>query len=74
LFNFFNKAEMWQELLQNKYLKTKTLAQVEAKPTDSPFGKELFMEKMNSSNGHPLLLVMAKQLDFGRILGLTKLH
>jgi hypothetical protein len=26
---------MWQELLQNKYLKNKTLDQVEAKPTDS---------------------------------------
>jgi hypothetical protein len=30
---------MWKELLQNKYLKDKTLSQVQVKPTDSPFWK-----------------------------------
>jgi hypothetical protein len=32
---------MWQQLLCNKYLKSKTLAQVEVKPIDSPFWKGL---------------------------------
>jgi hypothetical protein len=36
---------MWQELLHNKYLKNKTLAEVEAKPTDSPFWKGLMRVK-----------------------------
>jgi hypothetical protein len=36
---------MWQELLHNKYLKNKTLAEVEAKPTDSPFWKSLMRVK-----------------------------
>jgi hypothetical protein len=45
LFKLFNKEEMWQELLQNKYPKTKTLAQVEVKPTDSPFWKGIIHGK-----------------------------
>ena len=36
---------MWQELLQNKYLQSQTLAQVEAQPTDSPFWKGLMRVK-----------------------------
>jgi hypothetical protein len=36
---------MWQQLLHNKYIKNKTLAQVEAKPTDSPFWKGLMRVK-----------------------------
>ena len=32
---------VWQELLRNKYLSNKTLAQVEARPTGSPFWKGL---------------------------------
>ena len=39
LFKILNEEGVWQELIQNKYLKNKTLAQVEAKPTDSPFWK-----------------------------------
>jgi hypothetical protein len=30
---------MWQELIQNKYLKDKNLSQVSVRPTDSPFWK-----------------------------------
>jgi hypothetical protein len=41
LFKLLNEEGMWQELLQNKYLKNKNLAQVEAKPTGSPFWKEI---------------------------------
>ena len=36
---------MWQELLQNKYLHSKTLAQVDVNPTDSPFWKGLMRIK-----------------------------
>jgi hypothetical protein len=37
LFQLLIEEGMWQELLRNKYLKNKTLSQVEAKPTVSAF-------------------------------------
>jgi hypothetical protein len=37
LFKIINEEGMWQELLCNKYLKTKKIAEVQAKSTDSPF-------------------------------------
>jgi hypothetical protein len=37
LFKLCIEQGVWQELLQNKYFKEKTLSQVDAKPTDSPF-------------------------------------
>jgi hypothetical protein len=44
---------MWQELLHNKYLKNKTLAEVESKLTDSPFWKGLMRPKGEFfSRGH----------------------
>jgi hypothetical protein len=39
LFKLISEEGVWQELLQNKYLHSKTLSQVEAKPLDSLFGK-----------------------------------
>jgi hypothetical protein len=36
---------MWQELLHNKYIKDKTLPQVQGKPTDLPFWKGLIWIK-----------------------------
>ena len=36
----------WVQLLRNKYLHSKTLAQVTAKPTDSPFWKGLMKTKV----------------------------
>ena len=36
---------MWAEILRNKYLHSKTLAQVTARPTDSPFWKGLMRMK-----------------------------
>ena len=45
LFKLLNEDGVWQELLRNKYLGTKTLAQVEASPTDSPFWKGLMRVK-----------------------------
>jgi hypothetical protein len=35
LFKLLSEEGMWQQLLYNKYLKNKTLSQVEAKPSDS---------------------------------------
>ena len=45
LFKLLNEEGVWQELLQNKYLHSKTLAKVEAQPTDSPFWKGLMRFK-----------------------------
>jgi hypothetical protein len=41
---------IWQQLLHNKHLKNKTLKQVEAKPTDSPFWKDLMRVKQDFFN------------------------
>ena len=52
LFKLLSEQGMWQEMIQNKYLKDKTLSQVEAKPTDSPFWKGLMRVKdLFFSNG-----------------------
>jgi hypothetical protein len=45
LFKLINEQGVWQELLQNKYLKNKTLSHVSAKPTDSQFWKGLMSVK-----------------------------
>uniref|UniRef100_A0A453NIH6 Reverse transcriptase zinc-binding domain-containing protein n=1 Tax=Aegilops tauschii subsp. strangulata TaxID=200361 RepID=A0A453NIH6_AEGTS len=37
---------MWVQILRNKYLHTKTLAQVNARPMDSPFWKGLMKTKL----------------------------
>jgi hypothetical protein len=47
LFKLLSDEGMWQQLLCNKYLKNKTLTQVEVKPTDSPFLKDLMHVKEN---------------------------
>ena len=39
LHNILTEDEVWQELLRNKYLHSKTLTEVQAKPKDSPFLK-----------------------------------
>jgi mannosylglycoprotein endo-beta-mannosidase len=45
LFKLLNEEGVWQELIQNKYLHSKTLSQVKAKPNDSPFWKGLLKVK-----------------------------
>jgi hypothetical protein len=45
LFKLLNKEGVWQELLQNKYLHSKSLAEVTVKPNDSPFWKGLIKMK-----------------------------
>jgi hypothetical protein len=39
LFKLLSEEGVWQEMLHNKYIKNKTLAQVEEKTTYSPFGR-----------------------------------
>jgi hypothetical protein len=45
LFKLLNEDGVWQELLHNKYLHSKTLSQVSAQPFDSPFWKGLMRVK-----------------------------
>jgi hypothetical protein len=45
LFKLLNEEGIWQELLTNKYLYSKSLAEVNMKPTDSPFWKCLMKVK-----------------------------
>jgi hypothetical protein len=45
IFKLLNEEGMWQELLYNKYLRTKSLSQVQAKPTNSPFWKGIIRGK-----------------------------
>jgi hypothetical protein len=58
LFKLLSEEGVWQELLKNKYLRGKTLSQVQAKPTDSPFWKGIMGSKMISFNIVSSLLVM----------------
>uniref|UniRef100_A0A452ZPZ5 Reverse transcriptase zinc-binding domain-containing protein n=1 Tax=Aegilops tauschii subsp. strangulata TaxID=200361 RepID=A0A452ZPZ5_AEGTS len=46
---------VWIQLLRNKYLNSKTLAQVTAQPSDSPFWKGLMRQRLSSSTGANLL-------------------
>jgi hypothetical protein len=41
LVNLLNTDDIWQTLLRNKYLRSKSLTQVEAKPYDSHFWRGL---------------------------------
>ena len=60
LFKILTERGVWQELISNKYLKGKSLSQVEAKPTDSPFwmgvmgAKHLFFQRLSSVVGNGL--------------------
>jgi hypothetical protein len=40
-----SEERMWQELIQNKYLHSKSLSEVTVKPNDSPFWKGLMKIK-----------------------------
>jgi hypothetical protein len=44
-YKLLTEERLWQELLHNKYIKDKTLSQVQGKPTDSPFWKGLMRVK-----------------------------
>jgi hypothetical protein len=45
LFKLLNEEGVWQELLHNKYLNTKTLSEVQVNANDSPFWKGLMSVK-----------------------------
>ena len=45
LFKLLTEDGVWHELLTNKYLKDKTLAEIDSKPTDSPFWKGIMKVK-----------------------------
>lgn len=45
LFKLLNEDGVWQELLHNKYLRQKTLSEVQARPSDSAFWKGLMEVK-----------------------------
>jgi hypothetical protein len=45
LFKLLAEQGVWQELPQNKYLYSKSLSQVQAKPSDSSFWKGLIKVK-----------------------------
>jgi hypothetical protein len=45
LFKLLNEQGVWQELIKNKYLHSKSLSQVKAKPMDSPFWRGLMKSK-----------------------------
>jgi hypothetical protein len=63
---------MWHELLQNKYLKTKTLAQVEVKPTDSPFWKGIIHGKDEFFKWASFVVGDGQATRFGMMLWLDK--
>jgi hypothetical protein len=69
LFKIINEEGMWQKLICNKYLKNKNLAEVLAKPMDSPFWKGLMNQKETFSNLVHSALVMEKGPISRRILG-----
>jgi hypothetical protein len=74
LFNLLNEEGMWHVHLHNKYLITKSLSQVQAKPTDSLFWKGIIRGKDEFLSKAHLFLAMARLLDFGRMLGWEKYH
>jgi hypothetical protein len=65
---------VWQELLYNKYLRNKSLSQVTAKPTDSPFWKGLMGVKDDFSREDILGSAIGRKLDSGRMFGWGNKH
>ena len=59
IFKLLNEEGVWQELLQNKYLKDKTISQATARPANSPSLKGLMYVKNDFSLENLLLLAMA---------------
>jgi hypothetical protein len=47
LLKILTKQGVWQEIIQNKYLHSKSLSQVKAKPSNSPFWKGIMKVKDN---------------------------
>jgi hypothetical protein len=74
LFKLLNEDGIWQEILKKKYLKHKTVAQVEKKTGDSHFGLGSWMLRKCFLKGANLCSKIVLKLDSGRILGLIMSH
>ena len=55
LFRLLNEDGVWQQLLRNKYLRDKTLTQVQYLPEDSQFWAALMKVKRSSSRWASLI-------------------
>ena len=64
IFKILHEEGVWHELLSNKYLKDKTLSQVEAKPTDSPFWKGLMKVKDDFFKRGSFILANGRTIRF----------
>ena len=69
IFKLLNEKGVWQELLTNKYLYEKTLSQVEAQPSDSPFWKGLMKAKVVFFTRGRFVVGMDSKFVFGRMFG-----
>ena len=69
LFKILSEDEVWHEILRNKYLHSKSLSQVRAKSTDSPFWKGLMKVKDEFLDQGSFHIGNGKKLAFGRIHG-----
>ena len=66
MYKLLNEHGMWQELQHNKYLRQKTLAQIQVKPSDSSFWKGIMGFKMSFFRKARLWLVMGVTHIFGK--------
>ena len=69
LVNLLNTEGIWQTPLRNKYLNSKSLSQVTAKPNDSHFWRGLMRIKDECWQKVPFILKMEPQLGFGMVHG-----
>jgi hypothetical protein len=69
LFKLLTEKGTWQELLHNKYLKNKTLAQVEVKPTDSRFWRGLMHVKQDFFSRGYFQIGNSASVRFGKVFG-----
>jgi len=64
LFKLVNENGVWQQLLKNKYLGSKTLSQVEKKPGDSHFWSGLMKVKQHFLQWTQFKVLNGKQVHF----------
>jgi hypothetical protein len=69
LFKLTNEERIWQEIIHNKYIHSKTLSQVTAKPLDSPFWQGLMKAKEDFLAEVLLKLDMVRTQGSGKIRG-----
>ncbi|WVZ66203.1 hypothetical protein U9M48_015460, partial [Paspalum notatum var. saurae] len=74
LFKLCNEDGIWQQLLRNKYLKNKTLSQVERKPGDSHFWSSLMGVKSQFLNLGSFILKNETQATVAEVLSSSPLN